>query len=158
MISFQSTSPYAGDDVNGFTVLVFSTLFQSTSPYAGDDIPKSMRPCHIINFNPRPPHGGRRFTVIFRYLQSNFNPRPPHGGRQYLCASSRCFGDNFNPHPPMRGMTQRVREGHRPNYNFNPHPPMRGMTSKTRRKSFIELFQSTSPYAGDDFCELVARV
>ena len=34
--------------------------------------------------------------------------------------------------------------------DFNPHPPMRGMTGMRASPPTIILFQSTSPYAGDD--------
>ena len=34
------------------------------------------------NFNPLPPHGGRRTDQISRRIASYFNPLPPHGGRR----------------------------------------------------------------------------
>ena len=48
------------------------------------------------DFNPLPPHGGRRLTAGFRCFQGgNFNPLPPHGGRpaelerlRYICEIS----------------------------------------------------------------------
>ena len=36
-----------------------------------------------LNFNPRPPRGGRPYGVHPNAEWSNFNPRPPRGGR--LC-------------------------------------------------------------------------
>ena len=58
--------------------------------------------CHI-NFNPLPPHGGRRELLQnYNDVQSHFNPLPPHGGR--LCASSAFErSKNFNPLPPHGG-------------------------------------------------------
>ena len=35
------------------------------------------------NFNPLPPHGGRRLSAAYAALQNDFNPLPPHGGRRY---------------------------------------------------------------------------
>ena len=34
-----------------------------------------------INFNPLPPHGGRRFLHLPSSSPPHFNPLPPHGGR-----------------------------------------------------------------------------
>ena len=35
------------------------------------------------DFNPRPPHGGRRWiAAAVPEARQNFNPRPPHGGRR----------------------------------------------------------------------------
>ena len=40
--------------------------------------------CRFLHyyFNPLPPHGGRRRTVITCTRPSHFNPLPPHGGRR----------------------------------------------------------------------------
>ena len=35
------------------------------------------------DFNPRPPHGGRRYLAFLYFeVPKYFNPRPPHGGRR----------------------------------------------------------------------------
>ena len=39
--------------------------------------------CSAADFYPRPPRGGRRFIMVWRFQTSNFYPRPPRGGRQY---------------------------------------------------------------------------
>ena len=36
----------------------------------------------FLNFNPRPPCGGRRYVNNRGYQQKYFNPRPPCGGRR----------------------------------------------------------------------------
>ena len=59
---------------------------------------------HVLNFNPRPPWGGRRgcFWQLCR-CGRYFNPRPPWGGRhgieQLVCLIPR----HFNPRPPWGG-------------------------------------------------------
>ena len=35
--------------------------------------------------------------------------------------------------------------------DFNPHPPTRGMTDEKKIPLQAKLFQSTSPYTGDDY-------
>ena len=38
----------------------------------------------VKDFNPLPPHGGRRsLRSILERRQKNFNPLPPHGGRRF---------------------------------------------------------------------------
>ena len=78
-----------------------------------------------MNFNPLPPHGGRRRSVACLRPECHFNPLPPHGGRPVSdlggvkthaisIHSLRMEGDlsfgvgfdfrgNFNPHPPHGG-------------------------------------------------------
>ena len=83
-------------------------------------------PSALLDFNPRPPHGGRRFSphprrrrVRFQSTPSsrratnfrqstfhqlfNFNPRPPHGGRPFHFGLFRMLAQYFNPRPPHGG-------------------------------------------------------
>ena len=39
----------------------------------------------LRDFNPRPPHGGRRRLLHQQVQRRDFNPRPPHGGRLAMC-------------------------------------------------------------------------
>ena len=52
------------------------------------------------NFNPRSPHGERRYSLPKRHKERYFNPRSPHGERQavhrYIPRSHR----DFNPRSP----------------------------------------------------------
>ena len=47
------------------------------------------------NFNPLPPHGGRRVCRTLPASAVNFNPLPPHGGRRrfsvFLSAAEKSF-------------------------------------------------------------------
>ena len=56
-----------------------------------------------INFNPRPPWGGRPHADIFLKDWRNFNPRPPWGGRRMTLLAKQHFTINFNPRPPWGG-------------------------------------------------------
>ena len=66
------------------------------------------------NFNPPPPHGGRRLSAAYAALQNDFNPLPPHGGRRYAhrpamstadisIHSLRMEGDGATASPSERG-------------------------------------------------------
>ena len=57
-----------------------------------------------LDFNPRPPWGGRRAVVQdFHIPASYFNPRPPWGGRPETQGKRRAIIGDFNPRPPWGG-------------------------------------------------------
>ena len=74
------------------------------------------------NFNPLPPHGGRRQQ--FRRSQSmfHFNPLPPHGGRPHTFRHGRTFPSHFNPLPPHGGRPAGVLIWQRKNNLFQSTP------------------------------------
>ena len=100
-----------------------------------------------MDFNPRPPCGGRphkrhrnrgRRAIsihapraggdpVYSTLYGgsvNFNPRPPCGGRRF-CTANKPEDDYFNPRPPCGG--RRYRRGHGGHgRDFNPRPPCGG--------------------------------
>ena len=79
----------------------------------------------VIDFNPRPPWGGRRYRRKISCLNCHFNPRPPWGGRP--AQGGRKFKScKFQSTPSVGRAT-------RPNLfrlqyrrNFNPRPPWGG--------------------------------
>ena len=67
------------------------------------------------NFNPLPPHGGRRVEIGVRKNASNyFNPLPPHGGRP-VALSGGDTGETFQSTPSTRRETRSVRQSDRKN-------------------------------------------
>ena len=80
--------PRVGADIrhggNKTTVLIF----QSTAPVWGPTGKALNKIMVDINFNPRPPCGGRRGTANIVKISSNFNPRPPCGGRLIITTPS----------------------------------------------------------------------
>ena len=56
----------------------------------------------ISNFNPLPPHGGRRNQKKMQLQAFYFNPLPPHGGRLTRLLYGY-FKRYFNPLPPHGG-------------------------------------------------------
>ena len=104
---FQSTLP-----ARGATTWCSSKLctaeFQSTLPARGAT--RRFRPVGSRRqyFNPRSPHGERRWRLFFRIQESDFNPRSPHGERP---KGRKCkMSENlFQSTLPARGATPTVR-------------------------------------------------
>ena len=142
--------------------------FQST-PSAGraTDPPRS-GVCPYIDFNPRPPRGGRlvasgkcagariisihalrgegdcQLAIVLTFL-NDFNPRPPRGGRLYLFTLD-ISADYFNPRPPRGGRPYHVAFRDKL-CHFNPRPPRGGRPSSLSLCRQWRTFQST-PSAG----------
>ena len=53
-----------------------------------------------VNFNPRPPWGGRLFGGLFGSVYCDFNPRPPWGGRP-IAPATRCRHNLFQSTPSV---------------------------------------------------------
>ena len=88
-----------------------------------------------LDFNPRPPWGGRPFCLLRPLRCTDFNPRPPWGGRHgryffvfrdrsisihalrgegdILVFGLPCYQLYFNPRPPWGGRPQQLCEPHR---------------------------------------------
>ena len=123
-------------------------IFQSTSPVWRTTLTDRLRPIITINFNPRPPCGGRRGQYDIKSIPKGisihvprveddllplsnqrwkryFNPRPPCGGRltqllrqQFLC--------QFQSTSPVWRTTQWSIKSDNFMSNFNPRPPCGG--------------------------------
>ncbi len=85
---FQST-PSVGRATCGARLKnPFPKSFQSTPSVGRATSPSPIAKQHQINFNPRPPWGGRQSVQINGGNQKYFNPRPPWGGRLQNCTIS----------------------------------------------------------------------
>ena len=129
LLIFQSTPPREGGDFVGVMLAPRVMRFQSTPPARGATVHFASHNLYLLNFNPRPPRGGRRLmfrplavlmwisihapreggdisTFFQRSSDPYFNPRPPRGGRQDDPAGR--LGDViFQSTPPARGATTR---------------------------------------------------
>ena len=128
IVIFQSTSPYAGDDMYNVTFTAETThfnprpptrgttqvnretvtpwAFQSTSPYAGDDKDLRQTIRSNIYFNPRPPtRGTTSFFTSFREIWDISIHVPLRGGRPEY---KRIVGGKvyISIHVPLRGGRQ----------------------------------------------------
>ena len=173
MKKFQSTSPYAGDDESVRRGFCYVCDFNPRPPTRGTTVISAFLYVCAPNFNPRPPTRGTTCcfenTTFFRTISIHV---PLRGGRLMICPTlfclsifqstspyagddnghPRCAGNNkhFNPRPPTRGTT--ISSFHcwqSPPISI--HVPLRGgRRRKYRHQHRRRLFQSTSPYAGDD--------
>ena len=122
---FQSTPPREGATSKCFIAMYFFLLFQSTPPARGATAEKEAkeRPSIIsihapreggdhvgdfhavavVDFNPRPPRGGRRFMRSKRLTPFSFQSTPPARGRRRAGRSERVYPEDFNPRPREGG-------------------------------------------------------
>ena len=86
------------------------------------DIKKSLQ----IYFNPLPPHGGRRVSIMLTFTSSHyFNPLPPHGGRR--CEPSPApTTSTFQSTPSAWRETISTMVSTKGFLHFNPLPPHGG--------------------------------
>ena len=81
-IPFQSTPSAWRETTYKSKAMLAGFAFQST-PSAWRETKRVQRNLHRNrNFNPLPPHGGRRCSRRSQTVLRHFNPLPPHGGRQ----------------------------------------------------------------------------
>ena len=124
-----------------------------------------------MNFNPRPPRGGRHALRLGGYAAArfqstppargatlsrscltangmNFNPRPPRGGRP-LPPRRACFiFAEFQSTPPARGATLDFSTSTVCRLNFNPRPPRGGRHNRVVSKAEQENFNPRPPRGG----------
>ena len=80
--------------------------------------------------------------------QLNFNPRPPCGGRPHAPAGYGPGRGDFNPRPPCGGRPH-APAGYGPGRgDFNPRPPCGGRLYALQRMGGTAVFQSTPPVWG----------
>ena len=81
--------------------------FQSTPPARGATARTPAGSPRRLDFNPRPPRGGRPFCSISLTLSAHFNPRPPRGGRlaAFLLVN---FSAQISIHAPREGGDFRI--------------------------------------------------
>ena len=111
MVVFQSTLPARGATCRSKKILLQRWIFQSTLPARGATAGGCNNPRLAHDFNPRSPHGERRFQIKQRASPRNFNPRSPHGERQ-VSNQARHLTGHFNPRSPHG--ERRNRDGFRP--------------------------------------------
>ena len=121
--------------------------FQSTSPVRGTTPPAGIPASSDIDFNPRPPCGGRPLFLLYEVLRHDFNPRPPCGGRRTHRKSSPLLL-LFQSTSPVRGTTRPAVFFHAKQH-ISIHVPRAGDDVPNGRVLHLHLeFQSTSPVRG----------
>ena len=125
--AFQSTLPARGATQRGWFTEENFTYISIHAPRTGSDSIRSISDFISLHFNPRSPHGERRFgkellinwlvisihaprtgsdseTLAAEYNPIDFNPRSPHGERPRVGIPS-CNVDKFQSTLPARGAT-----------------------------------------------------
>ena len=128
---FQSTSSARRTTKKARADGRLEKAFQSTSSARRTTRCAVRRATDNVNFNPRPPRGGRRMKKtereppteisihvlreeddriqrLFQQAVQDFNPRPPRGGRPFLTIQRTICLFNFNPRPPRGGRLCRL--------------------------------------------------
>ena len=109
-----------------------------------------LQDCSTRNFNPLPPHGGRRQTRRKKFRQkTNFNPLPPHGGRHFFTCAINAIC-HFNPLPPHGGRLS-CRHKYLNALHFNPLPPHGGRRYSILKKNGEERISIHSLRMEGDF-------
>ena len=99
------------------------------------------------DFNPRPPHGGRRAAAQVDPAAHSISIHAPRMGGDGRDVSGCPVKSNFNPRPPHGG--RRLFAAHSPSTSeFQSTPPAWGATPPTVNPSGREVFQSTPPAWG----------
>src|SRR5690606_38078982 len=76
--------------------------FQPTPPHGGRRIRSPEFFIDLVRFNPRPRTGGDTISPMPNYLLSRFNPRPRTGG-DLIQKASEILAEKFQPTPPHGG-------------------------------------------------------
>ena len=80
--------PRVEDDAIDKAILYGTGTFQSTSPVWRTTTETLGTTVKVLDFNPRPPCGGRPRKQAHNFCLRHFNPRPPCGGRRLVCLPS----------------------------------------------------------------------
>ena len=109
---------------------------------------------YIVDFNPRPPCGGRLVIVYFLVKSVlDFNPRPPCGGRresEYRRRSEM----QFQSTSPVWRTTTRNWTRCTANLNFNPRPPCGGRRVGQVQRDVVRSISIHVPRVEDDVVSL----
>ena len=104
-----------------------------------------------LDFNPRPPRGGRRWSGMYKpNAQKHFNPRPPARGATEV-STFPTWLLYISIHAPREGGDQYIFE-HMFSASISIHAPREGGDISFHLKPvFLLIFQSTPPARGATF-------
>ena len=144
--AFQSTLPARGATISD-TFLSARRPISIHAPRTGSDTQAIGSKLLQVHFNPRSPHGERRYHSTLRASPIYFNPRSPHGERQpHIFWRFAHFV--FQSTLPARGATRRVQRLPCRQRDFNPRSPHGERTRGGDERGGGMAFQSTLPARG----------
>ena len=127
------------------------SAFQSTSPARGTTSRQPLQLRKNMNFNPRPPRGGRLNFYIASSVWERFQSTSPARGTTRHHRHGRING-GISIHVPREGDDDTVAEEAEAFSHFNPRPPRGGRLSLDGFPRDFTVFQSTSPARGTTNC------
>ena len=98
-------APRTGSDTPCTTTFSPRTDFNPRSPHGERRFPSSLQVYNSTYFNPRSPHGERLVILVTWGLQQYFNPRSPHGERPSTSLRGMGVMRVFQSTLPARGAT-----------------------------------------------------
>ena len=103
-----------------------------------------------INFNPRPPRGGRHGVLFFRLSGAGISIHAPREGGDYLYVYLPRTPQTFQSTPPARGATASPSITGPSPRNFNPRPPRGGRRRLDGLPIIDRLISIHAPREGGD--------
>ena len=144
--AFQSTLPARGATVDCF-ILVNKVVISIHAPRTGSDEGGRFRRACPQFQSTLPARGATDVVVPLYVATANFNPRSPHGERRYtnLCPQQQ---GQISIHAPRTGSDPCLQSRHVGTERFQSTLPARGATSASARSDEWRKFQSTLPARG----------
>ena len=130
-----------------FTAVLESAI-SIHAPRTGSDRKLRERGCFRFDFNPRSPHGERRYRGGHKPYRANFNPRSPHGER-LLQVGKRMMKFDFNPRSP-HGERHSCGGDYCVGWKFQSTLPARGATEISSIVSDRDSISIHAPRTGSD--------
>ena len=122
--------------------------FQPTLPARGATATTRRERSEIWYFNPRSPHGERRYQVTCSRCSAYFNPRSPHGERRQR---RHVYGREsaFQPTLPARGATANGWT-HAGYFKISTHAPRTGSDGEVSDLGIVHVISTHAPRTGSD--------
>ena len=117
-------APRTGSDVTEHFAKL-RAFISTHAPRTGSDLYGRFVYRAASNFNPRSPHGERRYSGKHQLRQQHFNPRSPHGERRVSVTRSPTPQAAFQPTLPARGATRNAVHDKSDNF-ISTHAPRTG--------------------------------
>ena len=144
-IKFQSTLPARGATVAAIQYQADCRI-SIHAPRTGSDLNFFSIFNSSSYFNPRSPHGERRFQIKQRVSPRNFNPRSPHGERPPQTCVRNLWRSTFQSTLPARGATEDI-ETVQQIVRISIHAPRTGSDRQgSRSRETARYFNPRSPH------------
>ena len=142
-------APREGGDLIGRPRLHGRGGISIHAPREGGDASRSFFVRPSLDFNPRPPRGGRQFERTYSDAMWQFQSTPPARGAT-LQKCGRTIDSLFQSTPPARGATPTGRIIHNTRHNFNPRPPRGGRPILSHLRLLMPDISIHAPREGGD--------